>query len=159
MLDQLRLLVDEAEALGSLLGSVPEELIHGRPLDTMPSIAELLAGIAYRDRTIRQRNLNAFLSPEVGSLQPDGEEETGNADGVTIDAILADVRNERRHLVALAEKVAEASWDRVASMEDRPTTPLQYLNTVVQADAATLRQIAERIFESRPAGSPGLSRH
>ncbi len=159
MLDQLGLLVDEATALSPLLGSMPDELIHGRPLDTMPSVADLLMGIVIRDRTVRRQNLLSFLAEDEGeTLILDGDV-AGESRDLPIEQILRDLREERTRLVVLAEELPGGHWDRSPGAEGGRLTPFEYLSTVVQSDAATLRQIAERIFESRPAGSPGLSRH
>ena len=157
MLDQLSLMADEAEALGSLLGAMPDDFLFGRPVDGMPSIADLLSGIVQRDGTVRQENLSAFRSG--GDLASEQVLEPPDSSDASITDILEDLRAHRLKLVALAEAVAEGHWDRSASLDGQPVTLLEYLSTVVQTDAAALRQIAERVFESRPMGSPGLSRH
>ncbi len=157
MLDQLSLMADEAESLGSLLGAMPDEFLHGRPIEGMPSIADLLSSIGERDRTVRLDNLRAFMSGD--DLTSEETVEAPDTSDTSIADILADLRSERLKLVTLAEEVAEAHWDRTVFMEGRPVKPLEYLSALVQSDAAALRQIAERVFESRPMGSPGLSRH
>ena len=159
MLDQLALLIDEAEALGPLLGSLPTEIVVGRPFDGALSIVELLDDLVRRDRVERSERLRAFLEEGQGSSSG-AEAATDSArDASDVQGVLTDLASARRQLIAIAGRVLEQGGPAAAVTHEGETTPIEYLRQIAQHDAEILSQVAERIYESRPTGSPGLTAH
>lgn len=158
MLGQLGLLVDEADALVALLEAMPDDLIRGRPFDGAETIGELLMELVCLDRTVRLQNLSAFLSEGRPALQPDQVSVSTEEEMPPVGEILKRMGRGRKELMGVVHSVAETAWDREAELGDEVLTPLDYLARIVQHDALVLRRVAERIYESRPSGSPGLSR-
>ena len=159
ILGQLAVLVDEANALVTLLKAVPDEIIHGRPFDGVPSIRELLGGLVDLDRGVRRTNLSRFLSEAEGDLESGDVEPARQEDATDVSEILTTLRDSREELIEIARKVARTAWDRTRRLQGEEVTPIEYLNQVVQHDALVLRQVAERIHESLPAGLPGFTAH
>ena len=92
-------------------------------------------------------------SDDSDSASP--ESEFGASSGVR--DILEQVARSRRVLLSVARRVSETAWDRVLQVGDEGVRPLEYMDRIVQYDASVLRRIAERIYESRPTGSPGFT--
>ena len=157
ILDQLSLLTDEVAALGPLLAGLPSEIVSGRPFDGTKSIAEMLAGIEAADRSERRRALEAFLmtgavAPEAGTSHEDGIQESDS-----VRELLERLAMSRKNLVDLARRALDQAGDRRIEVGDEEVTPLELLGRYVQDDASVFRRIAERVYESRPAPSPGFT--
>jgi len=157
MLGQLAVLVDEANALATLLKAVPDEIIHGRPFDGVPSIREMLGGLADLDRGVRRTNLSRFLLDTEVELESGDVAQSLQEEAIDVSEILTTLRESREELIEIAREVAGTAWDRSRRLEGEEVTPIEYLNLVVQHDALVLRQVAERIHESLPAGLPGFT--
>lgn len=132
LLDQLRYLIAEAEALGPVFARLPADVpaIH---LPGERSVLGALAHLAALDR--------AVYRPQVaGADAPPEPESTPKAE---LDDALADVRAARTELVADFEAV-----------EDWPPALYDLALAVVHRDAEELRRLAYRLHESHITSRP-----
>ena len=106
MLGQLAVLVDEANALATLLKAVPDEIIHGRPFDGVPSIREMLGGLADLDRGVRRTNLSRFLSETEVELESGDVAQSPDGEAIDVTEILTTLRESREELIEIAREVA-----------------------------------------------------
>ncbi len=160
LLDGLRYLLVEAEALGPLLERLPPDLLAARPpglTGLEPSVLEALAGLAARDRGVHGPHLRRMLAEDTPTL--DAAEPSEPAE-LSLPAVLADLVAARTELVAAFEAVGEESWERRGVSPDGATVSVQGLARRIAAeDAETLRALAYRLYDAdlRPS-SAGESR-
>ncbi len=157
ILDQLLLLKDEAAALGPLLASLPDEIVSGRPFEGTESIVEMLAGIESMDRIERRRALEAFLSIDAAGPEIRLPHEDGAAGAESVTELLERLATGRTELVDLARRVLDEAGSRRMRVGYEELTAQELMGRFIQDDATVFRQIAERVYESKPAPSPGFT--
>lgn len=136
LLDQLRYLIEEVEASKEGLARVPDAVICQR-FDGRPSVAELYASIATRDRDV--------LLPMVTGRHAKSAEQTCAG---ALDDILCDVQEARRELVSALEGVPLEAWSGMVMLERDHMTVYELLQTGLQRNVDALRAIARRLHRS-----------
>lgn len=158
IIGQLSYLIDEIAALGEMLGSFPESVLTARPYEGQPSILDLFATLAERERTIRIPNVETFVTSDDGVLL---EVPPPSAPaGASIEAVsqaLHDLAAARSRLVEIVRDCDDSVWERRASLHDNEVALEEYLLEVIQQDVEVFRAAAQRVYESRPVGSPGFT--
>lgn len=157
---QLAYMLDEIDALKSVLTAFPDELLEAEPYEGEPSVRDLFAQLSARESAVRIPNVERFVS--AGEEKPaliEGShfaEAGDNGSGSTAD-MLSEVATARTRLLELVYSAGDADWDRTAALAGKEITFGQYLFAVVQEDVDVLKSVAQRIHESRPIGSPGFT--
>ena len=159
IIGQLSYLIDEIAALGEMLGSFPEGVLTARPYEGQPSILDLLATLAERERTIRIPNVETFVASDDGVLleAPPLSAAAARASKDAVSRALHDVATARSRLVDLVRECGDSVWERRASLDDNEVTLEEYLLGIIQQDVEVFRVAAQRVYESRPVGSPGFT--
>ena len=132
LLDQLRYLLDETEALGPLLASLPADV----PAAAMPgerSILGTFAHLAALDREVYGPRLRGAATPDEPASEP----------AVDLETALADLSAARADLVAAFEERDEwpEAWHTLAL-------------AIVHRDAEELKRLAYRLHESHITTRP-----
>jgi len=70
LLDQLAYLIDEAEALQSVVGAVPEQIKSGRPTPDDLTMKEIYGAIVTLDADVRRPRVDRILEEERPTLEP-----------------------------------------------------------------------------------------
>jgi hypothetical protein len=142
LLDQLRYLVLEIEALGPLLEELPLDLLAARPM-AEPSILDAFARIAALDREVRIRQLEEMRRQDSPRLDAGEIDVRPAADAA---AAVADVRTAREALVATFEALAPSDWRRTAVFPDGEAGTVYDLALgIVQDDHEVLRALTYRM--------------
>jgi hypothetical protein len=151
LLDQLRYLVVEAEALGPLLAGMPEAILHGRPAGE-PSVLEAFARLAALDRHVHAPRLARLAASDAasgGSPPPAGEGDP--IPHATPEEALGAVREARGALVAAFEALPVEGWARPVSLEDGAEGDAYDLAlAITRHDVETLRTLAYRMNGAAP---------
>ena len=147
VLDQLRHLLLEVEALEPLLARLPAGVL-GLRLPGERSVLGALAAIARLDRTARLDAVTAVAVDDFvldGFAEPDDAPEAVEADeaGAALGPTLAAVREARQALVAAVETLPAEVW---AGGAEAPAA--SWGRRVAVADAARLRAVAYRLHEA-----------
>lgn len=151
LLQQLRYLIVEADALEPLLASLPAEALKA-PRPDAPSILEAFSELASRDREV---HLPAVA--DHGSGADDAESHAGH----DLSAVLNDLRSARARLVTAFEQIPPAGWGspEPAADDDGSESVAQRALNIVQHDTAILRGAGEwlrgALFSSRQPGVGG----
>jgi hypothetical protein len=151
LLDQMRYLIVEAEALAPLLADLPEHALRA-PRPDAPPVLDAFVEVASRDRGVHAVRLVALSST---AMAPAGNEAGPPAGDVT--DVLAAVSAARRELVAAFERVPAGEWSVPGESSGRaPASVSELAMSIVQHDAAVLRGAAEwlraAIFSDRQRG-------
>ncbi len=141
LLDQLRWLADEAEALAPLLAELPPDVLTMH-LPGERSLVGTLGRLAALDRTALGR-LGRMLAEDDPAFAESPE--SHDAPPSAAEA-LRDVQAARQALVAAFE---EADWSRTATFPDGTRRDLAgFALALTQRDAAELSRLAYRLHES-----------
>lgn len=146
LLDQLRYLLAELDALGPVLERLPAGVLTAS-LPGERSVLATFAHLAALDREVdldRLRRIVAEDEPVFEARDPDGEVREA------LDAALADARSARETLADAFERVPAEDWARTAVFPDGERRDVYgFALAVTQRDAAELRRLAHRMHESR----------
>ena len=126
LLDQLRYLLDEAEALGPLLARLPEDVLTAA-LPGERSPLETFAHLAALDREVYAPQLRGEAAP------PEPEREAK----ANLEDALADLHAARTDLVAAFEEA-----------DDWPESRYDLALQIIHRDAEELKRLAYRMHES-----------
>ena len=69
LLDQLRYLVQEIEALRTVVGDLPDEIKSGRPAPDALTMKELYGAIATLDAEVRQSRITAIVETDTPAFE------------------------------------------------------------------------------------------
>jgi hypothetical protein len=146
LLDQLRYLLAEVDALGPVLERLPADVLTAS-LPGERSVLATFAHLAALDRDVyldRLRQMVAEDEPTFEEQDPDGVVREGLADA------LADVRAARETLVEAFEHVPADDWTRTAVFPEGERRDVAgFALEIVHRDAAELRRLAYRMHESK----------
>ncbi len=146
LLEQLRYLIVEAEALEPLLARLPADVLMAS-LPGERSVLATLAHLAALDREVYLDRLHRMVAEEAPAFEaapdPDGTERE------ELEAALADVRAARATLLDAFEHIPPADWSRTATFPDGERRDVVgFALAIVHRDAAELRRLAYRMHES-----------
>jgi len=151
LLDQIAYLLDEIDALRTVVEDVPEQIKSGRPAPDALTMKELYGVIATLDAEVRQPRVERVVQEEIPFLEPvDAEEQVRDAgwNERAIDAILDEVRSERRALVDELEALSVDQWQRTATLENETVTLFELVYRMARADAERLRDLGYRLHNA-----------
>jgi hypothetical protein len=153
LVEQMRWLLHEAEALGPLLGALPAWAVDQAPLETERSAKETLQALARLDRETYPAWLDAVEAPEASGeggeppsfTSPDLGAMGEGANARDLDALLADVAAARAPLADRVAAVAPEAWDRPLTLDGETTDLYGLVLALVQRDADELKTLAYRL--------------
>ncbi|HKL88237.1 MAG TPA: hypothetical protein VJ884_04465 [Salinibacter sp.] len=148
LLDQVAYLVDEIEALRTVVGDVPEQIKSGRPAADVLTMKELYGAIATLDAKVRRPRIARIVDEDEPTLTPvDPEAEVREADWneQEMDAILDRVKEARQGLVDVLKDLPLEAWHRTATIEEESVTLFTLVHRITQADAERLRDLGYRL--------------
>ncbi|MEM6328096.1 MAG: hypothetical protein AAF791_13365 [Bacteroidota bacterium] len=149
LVEQMRWLIAEADALGPLLGSLPPWAVDQAPVPEELSIKETLQALAAVDRTVIPAWLDriteadgddvlAFESPHLGDA-------AAGANDRDLADLLADVTAAREPLAARVAEIPAATWDRAVSLDGEAMDLYGLVLAIVRRDADELKTLAYRL--------------
>jgi hypothetical protein len=152
LLDQVRYLIDEIDALRRHIVILSDVVISSRPLPEELSIKEIYALLACYDEAVHLPALRR--AKEEGQLEvdvPENELLLGgtNWNEMPIGDILTHVETARRSIVRELENLATADLGRTILIEGRETDLYGLIYSITQHDVALLQVVATRLNESR----------
>jgi len=148
LLDQLAYLIDEIEALKTVIGGLPEQIKSGRPAPDVLTMKELYGAIATLDAEVRSRRVDRIVdedNPTLDAVDPDEEARKAGWNEQEIDSILDRVAEARQALVDQLTALPPAAWRRTATLEDESITLFDLVHRITQADAERLRDLGYRL--------------
>jgi hypothetical protein len=148
LLDQLAYLVDEIEALRTVIGDVPEQIKSGRPAPDALTMKELYGAIATLDAKVRRLRVERIVDedePTLTPADPDAEVREAGWNEQEMDAILDRVIEARRELVDTLAEVPADAWHRTATLDGETVTVFTLVHRMTQTDAERLRDLGYRL--------------
>jgi hypothetical protein len=148
LLDQVAHLVDEIEALRTVIGDVPEQIKSGRPAPDTLTMKELYGAIATLDAKVRRPRIARIVDEEDPTLTPvDPEAEVREAgwNEKEMDNILDRVTEARQELVEVLDDLPLETWHRTATLDDESITLFALVHSITQTDAERLRDLGYRL--------------
>ncbi len=147
LLDQLRYLVTEADALAPLLARLPEGILTAS-LPGERSVLATLAHLAALDRDVYLPRLQAIVAEDEPAF-PEPQDPAGT-ERDALDEALADVRAARTELIGAFERLPDDAWARAAVFPDGERRDVVgFAFAIAHHDAAELRRVAYRMHESK----------
>jgi hypothetical protein len=152
LIDQLRYLIDEVEALKPLVGRVPDAVQEGRPTLDALSMKEIYGALATRDEQVRVPRLEQMTgADELPAFDPvDDPELVGDADWNerSLPDILDRLQAARLALVDRLEALPPEAWAQTARFGDETRTVYEMVHHIVRADTDRLRDLSYRLHEA-----------
>jgi len=148
LLDQLAYLVDEVEALQTVVGGLPEQITSGRPASDTLTMKELYGALATLDAEVRSQRVERIVTeddPTLDPVDPDEEVREAGWNEQEIDAILDRVSEARAALVDQLTALPLDAWHRTATLEGESITLFDLVHRVTQTDAERLRDLGYRL--------------
>lgn len=157
LIGQLEYLMDEIDALGAIIGRVPEAILSGRPWEGEWTVKELYGLLAAADEHVRLPNLQAVVSTDDPDLEPLNEAALMGREAwneLDIHAILKRVRDARATLVAFLRALPPEEWTRTGLVEGVREDVYALAFRITQEDTDYLRALGHRLHESRLSTRP-----
>ena len=134
IIDQLELLIDELTAQRPWLNRIPEAQLFGKALESDLSLFQM-----YEEMERQERDHLAVFS----LVSPSGAARTSSIDAL-LDRLIAERRTLTDHL-----KSSSLQFWQSHLMKEGKSTVEEVAFKISQTDAAVLRTIAERLYESQ----------
>lgn len=153
LLDQLRYLIDEVEALKPLVDRVPVAVQEGRPTPDALSMKAIYGVIALRDERVHRPRLQrvAAADDKAPAFEPVDDEELVDEedwDEWSLLDILDRVQSARRALVSQLDAVPAAAWSRLGRVGEETHTIYEIVHRITREDADRLRDLSYRLHEA-----------
>ena len=148
LLGQLAYLVDEIEALQTVVGDLPDQIKTGRPAPDTLSMKELYGVIATLDAEVRRPRAQRIVEEDAPTLSPVDPDATAREAGWNdepLEAILDRVADARAALTDQLEALPLEAWHRTATLEGETVTLFDLVYRITQADAERLRDLGYRL--------------
>lgn len=147
LVEQMRWLIDEADALGPLLASIPQWAVDQTPTEDEHSIKETLQALAAFDRevypgwldTVASADEAPTLDPPAVSTYADG------ANGRPLAELLDEVKAGRAPLADRIAALPAEAWERPLTLEGEATDLYGLVLAIVRRDADELKTLAYRL--------------
>ena len=153
LLDQLAYLIEEAEAMRSVVGAVPEAVQTGRALPDDRTMRETYGLLAALDRTVHAPRVRTLAEANPGAAPPAFDHADPDAlvaahawNDVAMDALLDDVQAARRALLDALRAVDD--WARTLTVGGEPLDVFTYAHRVAEADFRLLRSLSLRLHDA-----------
>lgn len=151
LLDQLAYLVDEIEALQTVIGGLPEQIKNGRPAPDALTMKEIYGAIVTLDTEVRRSRVRQVVETDEPTLEPVDPDERVRDSGWNEQAlpdILDQVAEARQVLVdELSDRPLE-DWHRAATLDGETVTLFDLVHRMTQADAERLRTLGYRLHNA-----------
>jgi hypothetical protein len=152
LIDQLRYLIDEVEALKPLVERVPDVVQSGRPTPEALSMKEIYGALAMRDEQVRAPRLKQMATaenPPVFDAVEDAElVEDADWNEQPLPSILDRVQSARAALIDRLEALAPADWSCTAQFGDDIQSVYEMAHRIAREDADRLRDLGYRLHEA-----------
>lgn len=151
LLDQLRYLMEEAQALVPLLERLPAEVLEMRPPDGW-STKETLGLLADSDQKVFLPDLQRIIADEAPPIETPDEEalvEEASWNEAKVADILETVRERRAETVSFLENLPPEEWGREGVLQENETYSIYELALYIgRHDVYHLRKMSQRMHEA-----------
>jgi len=144
LLDQLRHLIDEVEALGTLVDGLPAEIKSGRPGPDVLTMKELYGALVRLDEEVRPHRITQIVEEDHPTLAPvdiDAEVREAEWNDEPLPDILDQLQDARRALVEQLEALSLDDWHREATLNGESLSLFALVHRMTQADTERLRDL------------------
>lgn len=148
LLDQLRYLNEEIEALRTVVGGLPDQIKSGRPGPDVLTMKELYGALATLDAEVRPRYVRRIVeedTPTLEAVDTDAEVRESGWNDVSLPDILDRLQEARRNLVEQLEALPAGTWHREGTLGGNTITLFDLAYRITQADAERLRDLGYRL--------------
>ncbi|PSQ97664.1 MAG: DinB family protein [Bacteroidetes bacterium SW_9_63_38] len=148
LLDQLSYLVEEVEALRSVVEGLPDQIKNGRPAPDELTMKELYGAIATLDAEIRIDRVAQIIDaddPVFTTVDIDEHVRENGWNDRPMDDILDQVQDARHALLDRLRELPLDAWHRTATLDEDPTTLFDLVHRITQTDAGRLRDLGYRL--------------
>ena len=149
LVDQLRYLLDEAEAVRPLVDRVPAIVQEGRPTPDELSMKEIYGALAARDEEIRMPRVEQMTAAdEPPAFDPVEDDELVDGAGWNdrpLPDILDRVQSARAALVDQLETLPPEAWSCTARFGEETQTVYEVVHRIAREDADRLRDLGYRL--------------
>ncbi|WP_258096459.1 DinB family protein [Salinibacter sp. 10B] len=148
LLDQLRYLVEEIEALRTVVDGLPDQIKNGRPTPDALSMKELYGSIAILDSEVRRPRVTIIAendTPAFESVDPSEKVREAEWNEHSMDDILDRVTAARKELVDHLDALPSDAWHRSATLDGDEVTLFDLVHRITQTDAERLRDLGYRL--------------
>jgi choline dehydrogenase-like flavoprotein len=148
LVDQFGHLVDEITALRTVVDSLPDEILGGRPEPGALTMKELYGALATLDAEVRRTYVDQIVDTDVPTLAPvdiDAEVRDAGWNERAMDDILQEVQSARRALTERLAELAVEAWHRTATLEGETLTLFGLVYRMTQDDFERLRDLGYRL--------------
>jgi hypothetical protein len=154
LLDQLRYLIDEVEALKTVIGRVPEPVQEGKPLPSDLSMKETFGLLAALDREVHRPRLAQVKAhaeagaapPAFDAARPDDLAAAHDWNDASMEALLEQVQAARRALLDAFEGLPD--WSLRLAVDGATQDVFGYARAVAQSDFEHLRALTLRLHDA-----------
>jgi AcrR family transcriptional regulator len=148
LLQQLAHLVDEVEALRTVVHDLPEQIKSGRPAPDVLTMKELYGALATLDSEVRHPRVEQITEqdePSFSSVDIDERVRESGWNDSSLDDILDRVTEARRALVDRLETLPPEAWHHTATLDGASVTLFDLVYDATQSDAERLRDLGYRL--------------
>lgn len=148
LLDQLRHLVEEVEALRTVVDDLPDEIKSGRPGPDVLTMKELYGALATLDGEVRPRRVTRIVEEDTPTLPPvdiDAKVREAGWNDTPLPDILNQLQAARRALVDQLDALPTATWQRTGILDGTSATLFTLVHRMTQSDAERLRDLGYRL--------------
>lgn len=148
LLDQLAHLVDEIEALQTVVSDLPDEIKSGRPAPDALTMKELYGALATLDEEVRRPWIDRVVDENEPTLFPVDVETDVHEAGWNereFEPILDQVKDARRRLVDHLDALPLDAWPRTATLKDETIPLFELVRRMIQEDVQRLRDLGYRL--------------
>jgi len=148
LLGQLSHLVEEVEALRSVVDPLPDQIKSGRPAPDALTMKELYGAIATLDAEVRGSRITQMAEGTEPTFDPIDVDDLVREEGWNerpMDAILDTVQDARRTLVEQLEALPLETWHHTATLDGESLTLFDLVHNITQADTERLRDLGYRL--------------
>jgi len=148
LVDQFGHLIDEVTALRTVVDSLPDEILGGRPEPGALTMKELYGALATLDAEVRPARVDRIVDEETPGFSPvdiDAEVRDAGWNERAIDDILQEVQSARRALTERLDGLPLDAWHRTATLEGETLTLFGFVYRMTQDDFERLRDLGYRL--------------
>ena len=148
LVDQFGYLVDEVTALSTVVDTLPDEILGGRPEPGALTMKELYGAIAVLDEEVRRERVERIAEEDEPALDPvdiNDEVRDNGWNEQEIGAILDQLKAARRELTDRLEGLPLDAWHRTATLEGETLTLFALVYRMTQDDFQRLRDLGYRL--------------
>jgi hypothetical protein len=145
IINDIAYLVDELQALGYVIDSVP---VHEKPPGSQ-SVYEMFALIDHAQVNHYKLLLNKMLAYKDGDIEAGNYEKTfapNASDDNNVHELLSEISANRNNLLTKLNELETAAWLTQGSINGQGYTVIDLMEEMVDFERNQLREIAERVL-------------